>query len=131
MISRIFRCAMLMAFMSGVGLYSDGFKFKDGRLDEEQVMELQLTPAQMNQVDHHFKPGMVIRLTKSQRTKIKAKTSVKIAPTKIEIYKPADLQNECSCFLYNLGLLFKPGWIELPTFRVCSDQEAVANQAVD
>ena len=131
MIARTLRCLVSVALISGIALLAEGFKFKDGRLDQEKVIELKLTPSQSKAVEQHFKPGMVIHLTKAQQAEIRAKSGVKVSPTQIEIWKPANLEKDCTCFFFNLGLLYKPGWVELPVFRLCSDQEAIENRAVD
>jgi hypothetical protein len=125
MIKRVFQWFILLLIGSGVSLRADGFKFESGRLKGERVMELQLTAEQAKAVTTQFKPGMVIRLTKGQRAQIKALTKVKEVPTKLELWRPSNLENECSCLLWNIGLIFKPGWLELPISRIVSDQEAV------
>ena len=124
MIRRLFQGLMGLVLLSGVGLFADGFKFKNGRLDQEKVIELKLTPAQAKAVASNFKPGMIIHLTKAQQAEIRAKSGVKEGPTQLELWRASDLQGDCSDFLWNIGLLFKPGWLELPVATIVSDQEA-------
>ena len=113
---------------SAVSLLADGFQFTKGRLADQPIIEIQLTKAQMSEVREHFKAGMKIKLTKKQQNAIRSKAKTKVSPTVLEIWKPSDLEGECSCFLWNIGLLFKDGWVELPIHRIVSDKEAKDRQ---
>jgi hypothetical protein len=113
---------------SALSLLADGFKFTKGRLTEEPIIEIQLTKVQISEVREHFKPGMKIKLTKKQQVSIRSKAKTKVSPTVLEIWKPSDLEGDCSCFLWNIGLLFKDGWVELPIHRIVSDKEAEDRQ---
>jgi hypothetical protein len=105
-------------------IIADGFPIKNGRYGGGSVIELKLTNSQSNLINHHFKSGMIIKLTKSQQTYIQLKGNLKIPPTKLEIYHATDLANDCTCFAANLGFDFKPDWIEIPIEYLCSDKEA-------
>ena len=109
-------------------LYADGFPIKNGRYAGGAVILVELTTAQANLIQRHFKSGMVIRLSESQQAKIKSEANLKIAPTKLEIYHASDLANDCTCFSANLGFDFKPSWIEVPVCFLCSDKEAEGRQ---
>jgi hypothetical protein len=128
MFKRASRWILLFFVASGLGLNADGFQFENGRLKDEQVLELPLSAAQTKLVATKFKPGMTIRLTKAQQALIRAVTHAKEVPTKLELWRPSDLQGECSCFDWNIGLVFKPGWLELPLSRIVSDTEAIGRR---
>ncbi|WP_243288487.1 hypothetical protein [Geothrix terrae] len=120
--------ALCWLVASTTTLLADGFKFTKGRLADEPVIEIQLTKAQAALVRSQFKPGMKIKLTKRQQFDIRSKAKAKIGPTVLELWKPADLDGDCSCFLWNIGLIFKDGWVELPIHRIVSDKEAEERQ---
>jgi hypothetical protein len=128
-IAKVFLALVLLAIP--VTLRSESFHFKNGRFADGKVLEIELTPAQAKQIASHFKPGMIIHLTKAQQSIIRAQAKVKKAPTKIEVYRPEDIANDCTCAAANYGFPFKPGWLELPVDILCSDQEAKAREIVD
>ena len=125
---RLLRLAACFLLSSAVGLFADGFKFKNGRLADEPAIEIRLTQSQMAILRKHFEPGMKLKLTKRQQTEILAKAKIKVGPTILDIWKPANIEGDCSCFLWNIGLLFKDGWLELPIHRLVSDKQAEANR---
>ena len=127
------RCkALIMATVLCSSIaWADGFKFKDGRIDGESVIVLPLEPHQIKELQSHFKSGYLLRLTKSQRAFLLVNSKATKAPTQIEVYKAENLEHDCSCGMFNFGVLFKPDRIELPVLRVCSDQEALDNRVGD
>ncbi len=123
-----------MAFATGISLSSavllaDGFPLKEGRYAGGDAVELELTKPQADQVQRHFKSGMVLKLTKAQRAFLKAKSKMKIAPTRLEVYQATELAGDCTCFAANIALPFRAGWVEVPLVYLCTDKEAAARKA--
>ena len=131
MTAKRYQALLLATLLCSALARADGFKFKDGRLDGESVIVLPLEPHQIKELKAHFKPGYLLRLTKFQRTFLLLNSKATRAPTKIQVYKVENLEHDCSCGMFNLGVLIKPDRIELPIFRVCSDQEALDNRIGD
>ncbi len=132
MIRRLLQLALAISIsQASTVLIADGFPLKDGRYAGGDVVELELTKSQAELVQHHFKAGMVLKLTKVQRTSLKTKSKTSAVPTVLEIYKASDLAGDCTCFTTNVGLPFKPGWVEVPTEYLCSDKEAAARKVAE
>ena len=131
MIIKKYQALLLAAVIFTSAAWADGFRFKYGRLDGESVVVLPLEPHQIKELKAHFKPGYLLRLTKAQRTFLLVNSKATQAPTKIEIYKVENLEHDCSCVMFNLGVLIKADRIELPILMVCSDHEALDNRLVD
>jgi hypothetical protein len=122
---------ILLAFtLFQAHLAAESYKFKDGRLDGEPVVELQLSKSQIYKINNRFKPGMQIKLTPTQRKFLSSQKQLKGSITQLQIWKQENLKNDCTCFLWNVGILFRPDMIEIPIHVMCSDKDAVDNRAV-
>jgi hypothetical protein len=115
---------MVGALLVATILRADGIPFKDGRVSQVPVLELKLTPAQSVLIERHYKSGMKVLLTKSQRAQIRLAAKIKIPPTKMEVFQASEIEHDCTCASANLAFPFKPGWVELPIMLLCSDKEA-------
>jgi hypothetical protein len=113
----------LLAIEVASPILADGFKFKNGRISDEKTLVLRLTAAQAQELKKHFKPGYLLTLTEEQRAFINRSVVVKSPPTKVMIFKRQNLEGDCNCRMFNVGLLFKPDRIELPIGRIYSDKE--------
>ncbi len=120
-----FRIALISAvFLLSGYLLADGFPLKDGRYAGGPTVEIQLTKAQTVMIAHRFSSGVELRLTKTQRSKLKSQAKLKVAPTTLMLFHAADLAEDCTCFAANWAFDFKPGWVEVPIVYLCSDKEA-------
>jgi len=100
--------AVLALVLGSSVLWAEGYTFKDGHFDFPEV----------------FKPGIKISLTKEQSAQIRAEAAVEEAPTKLQIYKVANLEGDCTCGLVNFAIIIEGGRVEAPHYRVVSDREA-------
>lgn len=120
---RVFFAALALALAS-CGLFAEGPSFKDGHFDFPEVTRLTLTEKQAKLLEKSFKPGIKIPLTKEQSAQIRAEAAVEEAPTKLQIYKVANLEGDCTCGLVNFAIIIQGGRVEVPHYRVVSDREA-------
>ena len=125
MFSKFYQLILALCLLiSSSALQADGFPLKNGRYAGGPVIQLKLTRAQTEMAQNHFESGMTIKLTKAQQSKVKAQGKLTVAPTEIMLFHAVDLANDCTCFAANWGFDFKPGWVEIPTEYLCSDEEA-------
>lgn len=123
---------VVVAILCAAGFASaDGVRLKDGRYADGPIVELRLTKVQAAQVGNHYQPGMVIQLTRAQQVQIRKRARIPVSPTRLLIYRAKEAENECTCFAFNWAFPFRPGWVEIPSGWLCSDQEFEANQPVD
>jgi hypothetical protein len=126
---RRFRSAFLsIALTLSVQLLADGFPLKDGRYAGGPTVEVELTTTQQRLVTQHFEPGMVLKLTKGQKQKLKMAAKLKVSPTKLVLFHAPEMANDCTCFAANWAFDFKPGWVEIPIKYLFSDKEAADRQ---
>jgi len=116
--------AALVLMVVSCGLFAEGFTFKDGHFDFPEVIRLDLTEKQSRLLDKPSKQVRKIVLSQTQRAQILAESAVKEAPTKLQIFEVKDLQGDCTCALFNFGIIIKGGRIEIPKDRILSDAEA-------
>jgi hypothetical protein len=116
--------ASLIMMVVSCALFAEGYTFKDGHFDFPEVIRLDLTEKQSRLLDKPSKQVRRIVLSRAQRAQILAKSGVKEAPTKLQIFQVKDLEGDCTCALFNFGIIIKGGRIEIPIDRVLSDAEA-------
>jgi hypothetical protein len=67
---------------------------------------------------------MKLDLTSDQREMLKLKATLADPPTKVNVLRPKDTQDECTCGASNIALVYRQRWIELPVKFLCSDKQA-------
>jgi len=116
--------SLVLGVLTPLSLLADGMNIKNGRFASGPVIELRLSPSQSKLVQRQYKAWMTIELNVEQQAFLKLKGKLDEPPTKVKVLRTADAVGECTCGSANFGLIYKSGWIELPSNYLCSDKQA-------
>jgi hypothetical protein len=118
----ILTCLVLYGFPSII--LADSLPIKNGRYNGGPVLIMKLTKDQIHMIKNRYSPYQMMVLTINQQKFIGRKAPMKNPPSKIIIARAEDTVNDCTCGLYNIGLILKDNTVEIPKNYLATDEEA-------